>query len=51
MSSRTNSMLDDSEMTEPLRYNAILTRLFKFSYFTHVDDGSRSPPYPIIGSN
>lgn len=37
-------MLDDSEMTEPLRYNAILIRLFKFSYFTHVEDGSRNLP-------
>ena len=44
MSSKTGTMLDDAQMTEPLRYNALLTRLFKFAYFTHYEDGQRLSP-------
>ena len=33
------------EMPEPLRYNILLTNLFKFSYFVKVTDGTRLCAY------
>lgn len=33
------------EMIEPLRYNVLLTHLFKFSYFVNVVDGTHICAY------